>query len=101
MLFKKNTITKRPSTVEKFNEPKEYHEQNRVFTIAFIIDGKVQEIVRTEERFMSILTSNPVIVDITENESRPSIGWLYNEELEEFTKNEEIQEDKDTASSDI
>ena len=50
---------------------------------------------------MSILTSNPVIVDITENESRPSIGWLYNEELEEFTKNEEIQEDKDTASSDI
>lgn len=101
MLFKKNTITKRPSTVEKFNEPKEYHEQNRVFTIAFIIDGQVQEIVRTEERFMSILTSNPVIVDITENESRPSIGWLYNEELEEFTKNEEIQEDKDTASSDI
>lgn len=101
MLFKKNKITKRPSTVEKFNEPKEYHEQNRVFTIAFIIDGQVQEIVRTEERFMSILTSNPVIVDITENESRPSIGWLYNEELEEFTKNEEIQEDKDTASSDI
>lgn len=101
MMFKKrHKHEKRPSTVEKFNQPKEFHEGNKIFTIAFVLDGVVEEIVRTEERFMSILTSNPTIVDITENETRPQLGWTYNEETEEFSKNEEIQQEENTEGSD-
>lgn len=100
MMFKKrHKHAKRPSTVEKFNEPKEFHEGNKIFTIAFVIDGVVEEIMRTEARFSALLTSNPIIIDITENESKPRLGWTYDEKTGEFKQNEEVKQEENSESS--
>lgn len=34
--------------------------------IAFILDGKVQDVFHTDDRLAAILLSNPTIVDVTE-----------------------------------
>ena len=100
MIFKKrHKHAKRPSTVEKFKQPKEFHEANKIYTVAFVIDGVVEEIMRTEARFSALLTSNPIIIDITENQSNPQLGWTYDEETGEF-KNEEVQQEENSEGTD-
>lgn len=101
MMFKKrHKHAKRPATLEKFKQPKEFHEANKIYTIAFVIDGVVEEIMRTEARFSALLTSNPIIIDITENQVNPQLGWSYDEETGEFKQNEEIQQEEDSESAD-
>ena len=100
MIFKKrHKHAKRPSTVEKFKQPKEFHEANKIYTVAFVIDGVVEEIMRTEARFSALLTSNPIIIDVTENESNPQLGWTYDEKTGEF-KNEEVQQEENSEGTD-
>jgi hypothetical protein len=55
-------------------------DQNWEF-IAFMIDGEIQHILGTDSQFASILLSDPVIVDITDEENRAalSIGSTYDE----------------------
>ena len=101
MFKKRHKHVKRQPTLDKFNQPKEFHEGNKIFTIAFVIDGVVEEIMRTEARFSALLTSNPIIIDITENQSNPRIGWTYDEETGEFKQNEEFEQEEDSESSNI
>ncbi len=46
------------------------------YTIAFIIDGEVVDILKSHERLGVILLSNPTIVNIT-NQSDVGIGDIY------------------------
>lgn len=38
--------------------------------LAFIIDGKVVDIIHTDERFAAIFLSNPLILDVTPEEGK-------------------------------
>lgn len=44
-------------------------------TLAFVIDGKVVRVMRIDEMTAAILTSNPEIIDITNNQITES--WFY------------------------
>ena len=52
--------------------------------IAFVIDNQIVDILYVNDALAAILTSNPIILNITkfiENKSvlsRPAIGWIYN-----------------------
>lgn len=56
--------------------------------IALIIDGVVADVLNTDDRLASIFLSQPKIVDVTEISESEFItsGYLYNEELNTFTK---------------
>ena len=82
MIFKKNKNNIRhrvPAKKEGFNEPQYFHSDPKIFRVAFVIDGKIEEIVSTEERFQALLLSNPKIIDITNMEKEPKLGWEYDE----------------------
>lgn len=98
-MFKKKKIPKRSPKKNSFNKPKEYHEGNKIFTLALVIDNEVVDIMRTEERLMAILTSEPKIVDLTERDYHVHVGWNYIEETGEFVANE--TEEEDTQSPDV
>jgi hypothetical protein len=53
------------------------------YKVAFIIDGKVEDIIHTEDRLAAIMLSNPIIVDVTdiwEGHGGPNmVGMFYTE----------------------
>lgn len=98
-MFKRKKVHKISPKANSFNKPKEYHEGNKIFTLALVIDDEVVEIMRTEERLMAILTSEPKIIDLTEKDYLVHIGWNYIEETGEFVSNE--TEEEDTQSPDV
>lgn len=54
---------------------------NMTETIAFIIDGRVEEVMTTQERFAALLTSTPVIVAIEPAlVGEVSVGWTYSKD---------------------
>lgn len=58
--------------------------------IAFILDGEVVDILHTDERLAAIFTSNPKIMDVTslinENQQSINVGYLYDENTNQFSK---------------
>ena len=56
--------------------------------IAFIIDGVVADVLNTDDRLAAIFLSQPKVVDVTEISESEFItsGYLYNEELNTFTR---------------
>jgi|GEM_PF-3224825 hypothetical protein len=96
-MFKRKTIYKRSPKANDFNAPKEFHEGNKIFTLALVIDNEVVDIMRTEERLMSILTSEPKIIDLTTKDYKVHVGWTYLEEEGEFISNEVKEEDSSGA----
>lgn len=56
--------------------------------LAFIIDGEIVDILHTDERLAAIFTSNPLIVDVTENLSQEgnkiSIGTKWDDQNQGF-----------------
>jgi hypothetical protein len=98
-MFKKKKVLKRSPKGNSFNKPIEFHEGNKIFTLALVIDDEVVDIMRTEERLMAILTSEPKIVDLTEKDYLVHVGWNYIEETGEFVANE--TEEENTQSPDV
>lgn len=100
MIFKKRKIQKISPKKEGFNPPKTYHEENKIYSIAFVLDGEVQDILRTEERLWALLMSQPIILDISDLEEKPQINWTYSEETGEFTNPNAIKptDEEDTSS---
>jgi hypothetical protein len=45
-------------------------EQLPPIKLAFILDGKVVEIIHTDERFAAIFLSNPLVLDVTPKEGK-------------------------------
>jgi hypothetical protein len=58
--------------------------------LAFIIDGEVADVLHTDARLAAIFLSNPLIVDITEDNAVPAgkniVGYGYNPETNVFTE---------------
>lgn len=46
-------------------------------TIAIVLDGEVQEVIRTQNRMAALMLSEPKFVDISALPTKPTIGWLY------------------------
>ena len=64
---------------EESQEPfLEYH------YIAFIIDGVVQQILKSDPRFAAILLSEPTIIEV-ESDIVVQAGFTYNEQTNTFT----------------
>jgi hypothetical protein len=57
--------------------------------IAFVLDGHILDILHTDERLAAIFTSNPIVVDVTdnliENGGTAGIGSLYDPETKTFS----------------
>ena len=56
--------------------------------IALILDGVVQDVINTDDRLAALFLSDPIIIDVTEASESEFItgGYLYNQELNTFTK---------------
>jgi len=61
---------------------------NSMKKIALIIDNEVADIIYTDERFSSILLSNPIGIDITDRIVNEDIrvGYTYNPTLNNFVE---------------
>jgi hypothetical protein len=92
MIFRKKIVPVSP-TKNNLNEPNNPFGETKIYSIAVVLDGKVQDIVRAEIRLASMLLSDPILVDITEDHSHPRIGWEYNEEDGTFTNDHEHHHD--------
>jgi hypothetical protein len=59
------------------NPPKD----SEIFTIAVVLDGVVQEVLRAEGRLAALLLSEPQLIDVSEftGDDRPTIGWVKSE----------------------
>lgn len=101
MIFRKKQIKKINPKKDSFNPPKQYHEENKIYSIAFVLDGEIQDILRTEERLWALLMSQPIILDITDLENKPQINWTYNEETGEFKDPNEIKPENQENTSSI
>ena len=57
--------------------------------IAFVLEGEVVDILHTDERLAAIFTSNPIIVNITDNMiedgGTAGIGSLYDSQTQTFS----------------
>jgi hypothetical protein len=72
--------------------------EENIFKIAYVIDGKVVETIRSNERLWAIIMSNPTIVDITnitfpdqvtaDGSSQVTIGSGWNYDGTTFTPGE-------------
>jgi len=59
---------------------------NNSIQLAYVIDGEVVELFQVDERLASIITSNPIIVDITNNENVVRPGMKYDEKTKQFSE---------------
>lgn len=85
-MFKKKIKQNKISPIkESLNEPHNHFGKTKIYSIAVVLDGKVQDIIRAEIRLAAMLLSEPTLVDITEDHSHPRIGWKYDEESGEFS----------------
>jgi hypothetical protein len=60
--------------------------------IAVVLDGRVEEVIRAENRLAALFLSNPTFIEFSPDGIRPTIGWGY--DGEKFTNpNETHKED--------
>jgi len=83
-MFNKKRIHKINPKRDSWNQPKSYHEEKKIYSLALVLDDEVQDIIRTEERLWALLMSGAKIIDITDLEIHPSINWMYDEETNTF-----------------
>jgi hypothetical protein len=83
-MFNKKRNQKANPKKDYWNQPKAYHEEKKIYSLALVLDDEVQDIIRTEERLWALLISGAKIVDITELEIHPAINWMYDEETDAF-----------------
>ena len=49
-----------------------------VATIAVVLDGEVQEVIRAQDRLAALFLSEPTFIEVPETlETVPTIGWAY------------------------
>lgn len=75
-------------TIKKQAQPQPQQQIIPPVKIAFVIDGKVVDVIHTEERMAAILMSEPQVIEATEwvnaNPGELLIGYSY--DGENFTK---------------
>jgi hypothetical protein len=84
MFKKKKKVEPVSAKKENFNNPQNFFGETQIYSMAIVLDGKIQDIIRAEVRLAAMLLSDPIIVDVTEHEQHPQIGWIYNDDSKEF-----------------
>jgi hypothetical protein len=51
-----------------------------VVSLALVVDGIVAEVMNVQSAFAEILQKNPTFVLLNEDDHRPHIGWVYQNE---------------------
>lgn len=62
------------------NQPFEQPQNISINHIAVVLDGKVEEVIRAENRLAALFLSEPKFIEFDPNKIRPTIGWTYNGE---------------------
>lgn len=78
MKLKKDKVTEKQSTFS--NTPPPQPQGITINHIAVVLDGKVEEVIRAENRLAALFLSNPEFVEFDPNKERPTIGWIYDGE---------------------
>lgn len=73
---KKSHTHKQP--VENKNSIPPAPKNASIATIAVVLDGEVQEVLRAQDRLAALLLSEPKFIEVDEAlEEKPTIGWKY------------------------
>ena len=49
-----------------------------VATIAIVLDGEVQEVIRAQDRLAALFLSSPSFIEVSDSlDTKPTIGWSY------------------------
>ena len=48
-----------------------------VVTVAVVLDGEVQEVLRMQDRMAALFLSEPQFVEVDPDTPRPTLGWTY------------------------
>jgi hypothetical protein len=87
--LKKKKVEVLPAPAPSNNQPNGV----QVATIAIVLDGEVQEVIRAQDRMAALFLSEPSFVEIPDDlEVKPTIGWKYKdgEFWSKETKNPEV-----------
>lgn len=49
----------------------------QINTIAIVLDGLVQEVIRAENRMTALMLSEPEFVLVSAEAKKPKVGWYY------------------------
>jgi hypothetical protein len=71
-------------------------QQIKAYSLAVILDGKVIEILRAQEKLADILLARPEFIIFSPTESKVEIGDIYEEG--QFYKNQQGEPSQDTAT---
>lgn len=74
---KRNAPKASPSLPAQPKMPPKMPEGVYIATIALVLDGEVQEVIRAQDRLAALLLSEPEIIEITDLEPKPTLGWKY------------------------
>lgn len=51
-----------------------------IATIAIVLDGEVQEVIRAQDRMAALFLSGPEFIEVPEDlQVKPTIGWKYSD----------------------
>lgn len=77
--YLKNKIGKKKPEIEDFRtySPPPPPTDVMVATLAVVLDGEVQEVLRAQDRLAALLMSNPEFIDVSDELLTPTIGWSY------------------------
>lgn len=89
MFKKKNKVVPISPKKEDFNNPQNFFGETDIYSIAIVLDGKVQDVIRAETRLAAMLLSDPMLINVTDNEHIPHIGWEFIEDTGEFVGDHE------------
>lgn len=76
--IKKKKVSEKQSAFS--NTPPPQPQGIAINHIAVVLDGRVEEVIRAENRLAALFLSNPTFVEFDPNKERPTIGWTYDGE---------------------
>lgn len=75
---KVGVTTKRPATHTHATAAPAMPSHGQINTIAIVLDGVVQEVIRAENRMAALLLSEPHFVLVKDTDKKPTLNWIYN-----------------------
>ena len=76
-LQKKVGVTTKQPVAHEHAGPPPTPVNKEINTIAVVLDGEVQEVIRAENRLTALFLSEPEFILVTDLENRPTLGWKY------------------------
>lgn len=73
---KVGVVNKQPSQ-HSHNDAPPAPSHGNINTIAIVLDGEVQEVIRAENRMTALMLSGPEFILVNKTDKQPRIGWKY------------------------